>query len=618
MAEPSGEEVPEAEEREQSPPAESVKRSHASRGSETETGTVDPDAGADGSVPRSHEGWGVNDQRTEVDHLDFDTYVSVLYDFLTHRDTNPPLTVSIEGEWGTGKSSFMALLRKDLELADRKHREEGGTRYFTVEFNPWRHEREDALWAAFMLEFFDQITDRRRLGFGRRWWGHLRLALRRLQWRHGWRDLLRLGLVVPLVLLALSFPSIATDLGIPLTDLGLAVGQGVSVVALGIWTWQNVANPIETELRAYIADPEYENRVSFIERFHADFDDILDAYVGTDSRVFVFIDDLDRCPPSKAAELVQSINLMISGGDSRVFFLLGMDRSKVAAGLAAKHEDLLGYLRASEVRSGTRVSGRRTVGKVPSDVSAEGAETDEAGTGISPADGTSGERHEFEMEAYGLDFADDYLEKFVQIPFRIPRPRETEIGDLVEGMIGERDDENEAGPRKGPDDGERREGVEDVLPNDRLVEIGKAVAPALDYNPRTVKTFVNLFRLQTMLATKLGLIDERITTEQLAKFVAIGLEWPPLAGSLADPDYARALTEWALENEGARRPPEPPGSVRVSERELTRLAYLLAVGVDGSEAGDRYRLDAVPEELFRIATGGDAPPGAADEATTGS
>lgn len=595
---------------------------------EPEPGGKEPggnDDGGSGQEPvESHEGWGVNDQRTEEDHLDFDTYVSVLYDFLTHGDTNPPLTISIEGEWGTGKSSFMALLRKELERADGRHREGGGTRYFTVEFNPWRHEREDALWAAFMLEFFDQITDREQMGLANRWLGHLRLARRRLQWRHGWRDLLRLGLVVPLVLLALWFPSVATDLGIPLTDFGRAVGQGVSVVALGVWTWQNVANPIETELRAYMTDPEYENRVSFIERFHTDFGGILDSYVGTDSRVFVFIDDLDRCPPPKAAELIQSINLMISSGDSRVFFLLGMDRSKVAAGIAAKHEDLLGYLRATERRSGTRAGGQPTDGTEPSksagrEVDADYADyTDYADTPVPSVDG-SAEGREFEMEEYGLDFADNYLEKFVQIPFHIPRPGAEEIGTLIEEMLSGNDEED--GDGKGGD-GEDGDGstddstdreVADVLPDDELVAIGRWVAPALDYNPRMMKTFVNLFRLQTMLATDLGLIDERITTEQLAKFVAVGLEWPPLVDSLGEPARARALTEWALDNDGVSQPSRPPGPVRVPERELGRLAYLLATGVDESGTDDPYRLDEVPEELFWVSTRTDASPKSVEE-----
>lgn len=690
---------------------------------------------------KAHTGWGANDQKTVDDSLDFETYVGVLRDFLTYERTKPPLTVSIEGQWGTGKSSFMAMLRDELE-AENEDREPGqpgeanaasdetgaddaenggeetsnsaepdrtegaSQRYYTVEFNPWRHEQEDALWAAFMLEFFDQITSD--LYVDDRWLGHLRLTWYRLKWRHGWRDLLRLGLVVPLVALALLFPPIARGLGVPLNEAGLLLGQGASVLALGVWTWQNVANPIETELQQYIADPDYENRVSFIEQFHEDFADILDAYVGDEANVFVFIDDLDRCLPQKAAELVQSINLMISSGDPRVFFVIGMDRQKVAAGLAAKHRELLEYLRASDRRYSTSASSQA------------------AAASIEGHDGEAEDAAE-PIEVYGLKFADNYLEKFVQIPFLIPKPREDGIGNLIREMAAtsdavgpedldgplavvellltathynentaldvddlpdrirrlystdgtvqrplavtaaeaqavageaewwavlddlaftDLDDEDEPLVLVDPDDAAdwlRERAAEElietnrtlasaigmtddggdtgpveeseVLPTERIVRIGQAVAPALDYNPRNVKTFVNLFRLRTMLASELGLFDDgTLTPEQLAKFVAIGLQWPHVSTKLREPGVTRALNEFAA---GDRE--EPPDAIgNLTAQEQTKLSELLMWGVEDGDQQQRaqYQLSAVPEELFWISPRIDQPAHTPDEAAS--
>ena len=52
--------------------------------------------------------------------------------------------------------------------------------------------------------------------------------------------------------------------------------------------------------------PNYKEHISFIEHFHSDFNKIIKSYVG-DSKVYVFIDDLDRCEIPKAAELMQAI-----------------------------------------------------------------------------------------------------------------------------------------------------------------------------------------------------------------------------------------------------------------------------------------------------------------------
>lgn len=53
---------------------------------------------------------GINDWSTTTDTLGFSEYVDVLEAFLTHEDTSPPLTVGIEGPWGSGKSSLMKML----------------------------------------------------------------------------------------------------------------------------------------------------------------------------------------------------------------------------------------------------------------------------------------------------------------------------------------------------------------------------------------------------------------------------------------------------------------------------------------------------------------------------
>ena len=100
-------------------------------------------------------------------------------------------------------------------------------------------------------------------------------------------------------------------------------------------------SPLKRDIRRYAQSPDYEGRVAFIRRFHQDFKKIVSAYA-EDETVYVFVDDLDRCQVPKAADLMQALNLMI-GNDPRIVFLIGMDREKVAAGLAVKHEKLLPY-----------------------------------------------------------------------------------------------------------------------------------------------------------------------------------------------------------------------------------------------------------------------------------
>ncbi|MEH2006256.1 P-loop NTPase fold protein [Nostoc sp.] len=62
----------------------------------------------------------VSDQAAELDSLGFEPYVSAIAEFLTNPVTQPPLTISIEGAWGSGKSSFMKQLQKAIEESQQK------------------------------------------------------------------------------------------------------------------------------------------------------------------------------------------------------------------------------------------------------------------------------------------------------------------------------------------------------------------------------------------------------------------------------------------------------------------------------------------------------------------
>jgi hypothetical protein len=55
----------------------------------------------------------------EFDALNFGPLVAGLSQFLRNRQTIGPLTLAVTGAWGSGKSSFMQLLRENLETASR-------------------------------------------------------------------------------------------------------------------------------------------------------------------------------------------------------------------------------------------------------------------------------------------------------------------------------------------------------------------------------------------------------------------------------------------------------------------------------------------------------------------
>lgn len=531
----------------------------------------DPAAASASVSPNS-----VADRPTAHDTLGFAPYVEAVAAFLLHKETYPPLTLSIEGAWGSGKSSFMLQLEQRVRAAGAK----------TVWFNAWRHEREEELWAAFALDFTTKLAGT--VPLWQRPWLNLKLRCLRFDWRRGWlRVLQALGLAIVFVFISVRIGQylfqpnspVRQILTAPATGqhggetkapeplkwedywLRLALGVGGSAAYLLIFVAvlrrvsDVIGNPLALQLSRYVRDPGYETRTPFIETFHVDFERLVHTYAQK-KRVFVFIDDLDRCEVPKAADLMQALNLLISES-APVFYVLGLDREKIAAGLAAKYEKLLPYLSS------------KYTNRVPLAVS-------------------------------GTEFGYTFLEKFVQLPFLVPRPKTADVEKLLDELSS-----TSAEPRN-------RMGAEIAIDPGLLVELSvdstsfrnvvTMVAPAFEYNPRRLKQFVNLFRLRALLASQTGLFGssrdparfDALTLEQLGKLVAISLRWPLLLVDLeADPDLLGKLLARASN-------PSTPLPVNGSAEEYwntqTNLIELLTAGT--SKTAHSVDLSRVDVERF--------------------
>ncbi len=76
----------------------------------------------------------------DPDPLEFDRIARGLSRFLRNENTDPPLTIAITGEWGSGKSSLMSLLQGDLKSRG----------FRPVWFNAWHHQQEEHLLASLL------------------------------------------------------------------------------------------------------------------------------------------------------------------------------------------------------------------------------------------------------------------------------------------------------------------------------------------------------------------------------------------------------------------------------------------------------------------------------------
>jgi len=90
------------------------------------------------------------------DHLGVRTYVAMLATVIADSRTPEPLSIGLFGEWGSGKSYFMGLLREQVKQLSR-HGDPYCRGIRQIAFNAW-HYSDTNIWASLGDEIFEQLA----------------------------------------------------------------------------------------------------------------------------------------------------------------------------------------------------------------------------------------------------------------------------------------------------------------------------------------------------------------------------------------------------------------------------------------------------------------------------
>lgn len=219
--------------------------------------------------------------------LGFDEYATVLA--RAALGTPGPFTIGVFGDWGTGKTSLLRMVKERLEAESAA----------TVWFNAWQYEKEEAPIVPLIGTIVTAIE--RNQGFRERLPALGRKLLRSLR------------------AIAYGF-SASTEVSIP----------GLASVEAGF-----VAKDMLDREEALTSDPLLDRSLYY----HA-FDALARVGLPEGERIVVFIDDLDRCFPDQAIRLLESIKLVLS--QRGFIFFLGVARPVVEGYLRHRYETQYG------------------------------------------------------------------------------------------------------------------------------------------------------------------------------------------------------------------------------------------------------------------------------------
>jgi KAP-like P-loop domain-containing protein len=94
----------------------------------------------------------------ERDRLDVGVYVKMLAALIADRSTPVPLSIGLFGEWGSGKSFFMGLLRNQVQVLASQGSEHVYPNIIQIPFNAW-HYADTNLWASLGEEIWRKLAD---------------------------------------------------------------------------------------------------------------------------------------------------------------------------------------------------------------------------------------------------------------------------------------------------------------------------------------------------------------------------------------------------------------------------------------------------------------------------
>ena len=340
-----------------------------------------------------------NDVFDGTDRLDMSKYARALARLVLMAESRPPLTIGIYGEWGSGKSALMELIRKEME----SEQEERNLPLLMVDFNAWEHAgNQQTLWVG-LTQAIVSAMDKRTRGW-RRWrYGlvnNLGFVWQRLKQR--WPVMATGVAGGATVAVAQTWPGGTTDMTWALTGLGALFGSPSLFEGWRSGMGPAMNRPAMSRLSMLVKDAgELEESSPVIElvgQMLKNFEGSLpkeferrglplgpwpgagpDAKKEVPLKTVVFIDDLDRCPPNKVVDVLEGIKLILK--DKQFVVFLAVDTRIVSRAIEYRYRQVL-------------QSGRR---RPPGELGME------------------------------------YLAKIVQIPFLLPRPGRYQLERLVVG-----------------------------------------------------------------------------------------------------------------------------------------------------------------------------------------
>lgn len=207
------------------------------------------------------------------DKLNFKKSATVLTKFILKSDT--PISIGINGKWGTGKTSLMRLIEENLK---------DESEILISRFDTWKYSNEKEIWRVLMLSLIDDLDPDNKNEYD------------------------------------------TANLISGILDIGFIASK--ALLSSGVTFFADKDNIVESfeKLKNVEKSREEEimkNELKTVKTFREELEKLINKTVGNNGKYIIFIDDLDRIIPEKVVEIIEAIKIFLNC--KRCVFIIGCD-----------------------------------------------------------------------------------------------------------------------------------------------------------------------------------------------------------------------------------------------------------------------------------------------------
>ncbi|MBP2045193.1 KAP family P-loop NTPase fold protein [Methanobacterium aggregans] len=246
-----------------------------------------------------------------IDLLNYKVFANILKEIITTQKT--PLTIGLYGEWGSGKTSLMQMIKNELETKKKITKETHLTRRIlryinrnvdkksvikTVWFDAWKFEKTHDLRVALILTILREMENDN--DYNSRIKKKVKKLIKNINW------------------------------------------FGASMAVVNQFLPRQLTFQESTNRLLKLSKEDSVKTLKYLSEFEMDFEEIVKDYVCGDhnasdncGRLIVFIDDLDRCTPEKAIDILEALKLFLNV--EHCVFIIGVDKEVIEKYLEKKY-----------------------------------------------------------------------------------------------------------------------------------------------------------------------------------------------------------------------------------------------------------------------------------------